>query len=642
MSLLTKFQQMTKLFAPRSESCNMISFTEKERNLIFSLTERLIGSCQNSGMRKEILVSNVARRMDICSMNSLDAYLVYASENEEEFEHLISALTIHTTSWFRELPHFIILHDLATEFAQTHRGQIFRVWCAACSTGEEVYSFAAVLERIQNQYPHFSYEILGTDVDPRSIKHAKRAVYYIDALKDVPADYKNSFLVGSEHTREFFTLTKALRDKCHFETRNLINPAELTQAQPFQFIVCRNVLIYFNSELMGRIINSLTDSLDKSTGYLCLGHSESIPAERFGLELLKNCVYSFERNKNPSLSESKKQILVIDDSQTIRTLVTRVLSGGGFKVLCANNAAEASEILSNNLIDGITLDVNMPGTDGLTWLSERRGKGLKTPVIVLSDANPEEATAVLSAMGNGAQEFIEKGKIASDPQMLVGLVTALVSPKLKTFKIVKKGFQGQTKLVRPDVIVIGASTGGTEALTALLAKFPKNTPPILVVQHISTAFAPAFAARLAQTAGLTLGKFETGTLLECGHLYMSTQDLHIEVANRAGALCLRTSAASLSRHCPSVDALFLSTVESRATAVGILLTGMGRDGAVGLLELHSKGMVTCAQDEASCVVFGMPKEAIALGGASFVGNISEIRQLLEDALRSPPHPKSMS
>ena len=619
----------------------MVSFNPQERELVFTLAERLTGSCQKEGMRKEILVTNVSRRMLSCQQHQLESYLQFALTHEDEFEFLLSALTIHTTSWFREKPHFEILAAQANEFALANENETFRVWCSACSTGEEVYSFAAVLEQTKLKIPTFTYEILGSDVDPVSVKKARAALYSAEFLKDIPLQYRSCFFIGSGKSQNLMTLVKSLRERCKFEVRNLTKPEDLVAAQPFHFIICRNVLIYFSPEQVSLIIKSLVAALHKTEGALCLGHSESVSADKFGLELLSNCVYARARKRKKSAAgTTQKKVLVVDDSLTVRTLAKRVLESAHFEVICAENADKASELLKSNVVDAITLDVNMPGKDGLTWLAERRRAGLRTPVIVLSDANPETATPILAAMGDGAQDFVEKGIVASDPQALVGLVTALISPRPKAVQAQAKGFVKRTALVRPDVIVIGASTGGTEALAVLLKSFPKNGPPIVIVQHISAAFASAFANRLAATTGLPLGKFQTGTRLESGTLYIPTEDLHIEIDSRGGTLFLRTSdAPPVARHRPSVDTLFLSTVAARTQALGILLTGMGRDGARGLHELHKKGMVTCAQDEASSVVFGMPKEAIALGGASFIGNLAEIRRVIEDSLRSSPAPQ---
>jgi two-component system chemotaxis response regulator CheB len=636
----------------------MSDFSNEERELVFSLAENLIGSCQQGTTRKDILVTNVGRRMSATGYSELSEYLEFVEKDDAEFQQLLSALTIHTTSWFREKPHFDFLESLAVSFATQKQspgikakngggGELFRVWCAACSSGEEVYSFAAVLERVRAAHPGFSYEILGSDVDPVSIEKAKRGIYFSTALdREVPAAYKQSFLRGSGPTQGLMTLTRAVRDRCRFEVRNLSRAQAFEHPSSFQFVVCRNVLIYFGVDDGARIVNGLCKTLEREMGHLCLGHSESVRAEAFGLELVRNCVYrhrggpslnlNHRRNEASSQNNTRKTVLVVDDSLTIRTLAARVLTNAGYEVLSAKDALEATAMLATRRVDAITLDVNMPGQDGLSWLAQKRKAGLKTPVIVLSDANADEAGDILGAMQGGAQEFIEKGQMSRDPQVLSALLDALVTLKPKNTATVRQGNQTRPQLQRPDVIVIGASTGGTEALTQLLRSLPQGTPPILAVQHISPAFASAFALRLAQIAGLTLGAFESGTVLQPGHLYMSLGDKHIEIVRRTSTLVLRVSEAPpQGRHRPSVDTLFLSTAAARVQSLGILLTGMGRDGARGLLELKNKGSFTCAQDEQSSVVFGMPREAIELGGATFVGNLNDIRRVIEDSLHAP-------
>ena len=150
-------------------------FSQDDEETIYSLAEALTGSCQSGPMRKSNLLSSVARRMAACGCADLDEYLAMAEGDEQEFGQLVSALTIHTTSWFRELPHFELLRAEAERFAKVGSGDPFRVWVAACSSGEEVYSLGAMLEGVSQAFPGFRYEILASDIDPVSIGKAKRA-----------------------------------------------------------------------------------------------------------------------------------------------------------------------------------------------------------------------------------------------------------------------------------------------------------------------------------------------------------------------------------------------------------------------------------------------------------------------------------
>jgi len=460
-------------------------FSATEVELIYSLAESLTGSCQRAGMRKEILVANVARRMQQLGMDDLRDYLELANESDQEFSRLVSALTIHTTSWFREKPHFEFLRDFATRFALrtldtpgsrgtqgvlSARGAVFRVWCAACSTGEEVYSFAMVLEKIRMAHPSFEYEVLGSDIDPVSVRKARTAIYDATGEREFTGSVRAFLRLGSGPTHGKLTVAKSVRDRCRFEVRNLTNSADLAHVSPFHFVVCRNVLIYFDAAHVDEIVRGLMGSLEKNVGHLCLGHSESITPAKFGLELARNSIYRPSvREDAVEGGEAKKTVLVVDDSMTIRSLASRVLTSAGYSVLTACDALAATAILKDHTVDVITLDVNMPGQNGLDWLAEQRRKGMRTPVIVLSDANPEAAAAILASMQSGAQEFVEKGQISNDPQALNGLVAALVAPKIDPkARPPKHGYLEKRTHARPDVIVIGASTGGTEALTHLL------------------------------------------------------------------------------------------------------------------------------------------------------------------------------
>jgi two-component system chemotaxis response regulator CheB len=174
--------------------------------------------------------------------------------------------------------------------------------------------------------------------------------------------------------------------------------------------------------------------------------------------------------------------------------------------------------------------------------------------------------------------------------------------------------------------VIGASTGGTEAIRDVLTQMPQDVPPILVAQHMPDGFTRTFAARLDTLCSIRVKEAEDGELMLAGHAYIAPGHSHLIVARRAARYLARLSQSELvNRHRPSVDVLFTSAARTGASnVVGVLLTGMGRDGAAGLLELRQAGGYTYAQDEQSCVVFGMPKEAIALGAVDEVLPVAEI------------------
>ncbi len=620
----------------------MTLFSESDKELIFSFAEKLTGSCQQGDMRKEILVSNISRRMSENRILNLSQYLNFALDNKAEYQYLLSALTIHTTSWFREKPHFKMLFDFAIKFAQTNRNEMFKVWCAACSTGEEVYSFAALLDDVSQRISGFKYEILGSDIDPISVAHAQKALYSSESLRDIPLEYKKSFLIGSGPTAQYMTLKKTIRTQCKFEVRNLTKASDLTNKNTFQFIVCRNVLIYFEPDQVLQIVQRLCANLDKETGFLCLGHSESVPAEKLNIELVSNCVYRIPSSKNnEGGQETAKTVLILDESHSSRSFVSRVISGDNFTTHIAENQEQANHFLANGKIDLILVSAHKLEDDFLKWFFLKRQANVIIPAVIIADNISSEIIKILSNFTNSIQEVMEKKNFNSDSQSMIQLIHAILEPKKKKSNILRNGFQKPAKLYYPEIIVIGSSTGGTEALVTLLQNLPSNCPPVLIVQHISPAFAVPFRERLAQAANLKLGTMSPSSPLEAGHLYMAEGDHHIEIQRRGGTLFLRCSnAPPLASHRPAVEILFMSTVAAKTQALAILLTGMGADGSKGLLSLHKQGLLTCAQDEASCVVYGMPKEAIALGAASFIGNLTEIRRVINDCL-STSHPKKI-
>ncbi|OQW50560.1 MAG: hypothetical protein A4S09_01850 [Proteobacteria bacterium SG_bin7] len=616
---------------------NTINFNEEEKEIIFSIAEKITGTCQTGKYRRGILVSNIARRVTAMRCSGLEQYLEIVWSNPDEMGEFISALTIHTTHWFRENNHYQRLEQILAREGFNLDGERFRLLCAATSTGEEAYSFGLVLENMRRLVPGFEYEIVARDIDPVSIAKAEKAIYKVsDEIKKIKEIYRRFLLFGTGKTKGFFTVDKDIRDRIHFEVRSLVDPVD-TSEQLFDWVVCRNVLIYFKPDDVEKVIRKLITQL-KPAGALVLGSSESIEPKKYDLESLGNS--SYVRSEIPKGSKSaKNRVLVIDDSSTIRLRLTKILSSA-FKVVSVGSADEATDYLKINKVDVITLDLNMPEKDGLTWLLEQRRGGLTTPVTIVSGASPTEVQSVLSALGDGAQDCIDKAELQGDTGHIISRLNALVdgnvnrrllNQKRRGSKADSKGFI--VKPAYPDLILIGASTGGTETLCNMLKNITVGCPPVVVVQHIQPGFAQGFAERLASVSGLTLGASRDGIELEPHHLYMADGDYHVGVRQKDSKFFLQVSNnPKVNRHRPSVDFLFQSAQFVKGNIFAAILTGMGTDGAKGLLGLKQMGATTFAQDETSCVVFGMPKEAIKLGAAGFVGEPYEIRREMDKVL----------
>ena len=336
---------------------------------------------------------------------------------------------------------------------------------------------------------------------------------------------------------------------------------------------------------------------------------------------------------------AKVRVLIIDDSAYARQIITEILSADpGIEVIgCASDAHVAREMIRRLNPDVLTLDVEMPRMDGLTFL--RNLMRLRPmPVVMVSSLTERGAEVTLEALAVGAVDFLPKPHVdlgatlrdyASD---LIAKVKAAARSGVRATRVPLTAApplstRHPTAVNTTDVVVaIGASTGGTEAIREMLAGLPADAPGTVITQHIPKAFSAAFARRLNDSSALRVQEAADGQQILPGHAFVAPGDTHLRV-ERSGAryVCRLDNSAAVNRHRPSVDVLFQSVAQAAGTrSIGVLLTGMGRDGAQGLLQMRTAGSQTIAQDEASSVVWGMPGEAVSLGAAQLVLPISAI------------------
>jgi two-component system chemotaxis response regulator CheB len=282
--------------------------------------------------------------------------------------------------------------------------------------------------------------------------------------------------------------------------------------------------------------------------------------------------------------------------------------------------------------------------DGLAFLA-RLMQWRPLPVVMVSSLTARGAETTLRALELGAVDFMAKPQLASVADLdsyaeqVAEKVRAAASARVARRAMASAPAPAQRRLARPAqalatdrVIAIGASTGGVEALRTVLSQLPSTMPPILVAQHMPAGFTRSFAQRLDGACELRVKEGEDGEPLASGHAYIAPGGKHLTIARHAGALRTRLSEEPpVNRHRPSVDVLFRSVANAAgARAIGVMLSGMGADGADAMLELRARGARNLAQDEASCVVFGMPKQAIAAGAVHDVLPLDEIaRRLVE-------------
>ncbi|MGZ8266640.1 MAG: protein-glutamate methylesterase/protein-glutamine glutaminase [Burkholderiales bacterium] len=333
------------------------------------------------------------------------------------------------------------------------------------------------------------------------------------------------------------------------------------------------------------------------------------------------------------------RVLIVDDSALVRSLLTEIINEepGMRAIGAAPDPLVAREMIRNLDPDVITLDIEMPRMDGLDFL-EKLMRLRPMPVLMISTLTERGSDATLRALELGAVDFIPKPRIgiASGIREYSAQITekirvaAAARPRRASAPAKAEAAPLHTAPLRigstEKVIVIGASTGGTEAIKDVLVQLPFDAPAVLVTQHMPEAFTRSFAARLDSLCRITVKEAESGERVLPGHAYIAPGHSHL-LLKRSGANYITHLSQSepVNRHRPSVDVLFRSAAECAAkNAIAIILTGMGKDGAAGMLELHRAGAHTYAQDEHSCVVFGMPKEAIALGAADEVLPLQDI------------------
>jgi two-component system chemotaxis response regulator CheB len=339
------------------------------------------------------------------------------------------------------------------------------------------------------------------------------------------------------------------------------------------------------------------------------------------------------------------KVLIIDDSALVRALLTKILGADpALQVIgTAPDAFVAREKIKALNPDVLTLDVEMPRMDGLQFL--RNLMRLRPmPVVMCSSLTERGADVTLAALELGAIDFVTKPKVdvahaleAYAAELISKVKVAAVARVRPLFPRPAPANQAGTPL-RPapelrfrttdQIVAMGASTGGTEAIRLVLERLPPDAPGIVITQHIPRAFSAPFAARLNACSQLSVQEAQDGALILPGHAYIAPGDRHLTVeVDGARYRCRLREDAPVNRHRPSVDVLFRSVAEQVGqNAVGVILTGMGADGARGLKEMRDKGALTIAQDEKSSVVWGMPGASVALGAVDRVLPIEQIAE----------------
>src|SRR5690554_1670237 len=334
----------------------------------------------------------------------------------------------------------------------------------------------------------------------------------------------------------------------------------------------------------------------------------------------------------------KIRVLCVDDSALVRSLMVEIINGHPDMevVATAPDPLVARELIKQHNPDVLTLDVEMPRMDGLDFL-DRLMRLRPMPVVMVSSLTERGSEVTLKALELGAVDFVTKPKLGLRDGLME--YSDLIADKIRAAAASRprqamRQRPRQRMLTRPfstteKLVMIGASTGGTEAIRQVLEPLPPNSPAIMITQHMPAGFTKSFVQRLDNLCAVQVHEAEDGQRVLPGHVYLAPGGVaHMKLA-RSGAnyIVQLDYGEPVNRHRPSVDVLFHSAAEvAGRNAVGVLLTGMGKDGARGMLAMKQAGAITFAQDEASCVVFGMPREALHIGAADEAVPLSEISE----------------
>lgn len=333
------------------------------------------------------------------------------------------------------------------------------------------------------------------------------------------------------------------------------------------------------------------------------------------------------------------RVLVVDDSAVVRRILSRALANDPeIEVVgAAPDAYAAWDLIQQVHPDVITLDLEMPGMNGISFLRKLL-RCHPLPVVVVSSLTPAGSGLALQALEAGAVEVVAKPRSAPAADRAIAALTALLkgaagariarrSPLLRG-----RAITSPVPLSRASekVVVLGASTGGTQAIQQVLSALPPTTPGIAVVQHMPEGFTRLFAQRLNDLCELEVKEAEDQEPLKPGRVLIAPGNQHLLIRRSGSGFRVEVKGGPpVSGHRPSVDVLFKSAARhAGSSAIGVLLTGMGKDGARGLLEMKQSGAATVAQDEESSVVYGMPREAVSLGAADHIAPLSQVPETI--------------
>lgn len=435
----------------------MLQFSKNDLARLAEIVRQVTGNHVQE-KNYSMLESRLRGRLIKLNLPSLEAYWSYFEKNEtEEKEVLQSLMTTHYTFFFREFAHFEVLDQwIQSEHARlkerfTKNQQPVRIWSAACSRGQEVYSLAMFLEINLKLKFGVPYEVYGTDIDNESVAYGKNGVYPIKEVNTIPHQYLGPYWKrGSGAVKEFAAIHPDIKKSTHFDSANLLELDKWNNSNQFDVIFCRNVFIYFSDENVKKIALSLIKRLDKS-GLFISGVSEPIRFQGWELESIAPSCYRWPQTKahgpaaqhstpakkegslaadnkilvSAPLEQKQYHVLCVDDSPTIQILLKKIFSTDSncVSVDIANNGREAREKLNKKKYDVMTLDIHMPEVTGIEFLEKLYNKSEDPPVLMVSSVNRTDIELATKSMSLGAFDYVEKPAMNNIQKSSVEILT---------------------------------------------------------------------------------------------------------------------------------------------------------------------------------------------------------------------------
>lgn len=550
------------------------------------------------GLREDLVRARLNRRLTSLGITTLRDYVTRLERDRKELPLFVNLMTTNHTYFFRETPHLEFIENTFLERFFAGGPRPLSIWCAACSTGEEPYTLAMLVHRfLQQRRLTATVRISGTDINTEALRTAQNGVYPANRLSNVPREIRMAyFRQGRIPHDKFYRVNDSIRELVKFSPLNLISPVQMFRR--FDLVMCRNVLIYFEPQTVRQVVRFLCDSV-ATDGAFITGLSEQV--ERY----------------DPRLCSIGRSIYVFDEASTYRD---RPLSYTGTKVV------------------GTVAPANAPRLSASTRRTTPAPADREPAAAAARSRRP--STTARTQPSETSPSTVPPASTRPTPSRRTRADIAL-SPSTSRTRGAEIAASRAALIDATPVIAIGASTGGIEALQAVVPSFETDGPAILIAQHIPPKYSTNLADALALATSLPVREARGGEPVLPGHVYVSPGGRHLTVRRRDDQLVCVVRDTPVRRFRPSVDLLFESLARlEKIRVIAAILTGMGDDGTKGALALREHGHYVIGQDEASSLVYGMPAAAAAAGALDVQLPLRSIGSALVRRAGRPGGPKA--